>query len=229
MTRRTMISRVAIGASVAAFPAAIYAQRPDSIVSREFQRQILSSMKRLRNGEAEGARIAASTLTLWAAHIEASGIETQLLNAAKRGLPTVKGNHAEMEKLAKAMGADLLGLSVHSLPNPDLIEKAHADTLKGITISTKLREVAAELEKMTELLPREKFTVKLAQLGPGMYCPVCDSAAAAHSYYEYVCALVAVAALLGPLSAAVAADVCASAIAAWLALDFACVMCKLFG
>ena len=240
MTRRMLLGSTAaagvgaIGVATFNLPAPVAAQTSGAnpALASEIQRQLRDGVQKLLgNDTGNGARQLATTLRFYAATQNDDQVRATLREAIRRkgraGLilaPPI--DHAEMERMGKALGLPANLLPAHRAPNQIAAEAALNQLLKeGLTAH--MRRAADTLDQMAALFDKARGGVRTVALqGAGSCDLICASADNADDIAKVACAAAAAAALIpGAGEAAIAA--CGAASATWLTLQASCSLCKI--
>lgn len=201
-------------------------------VTQELLRQIRGAMTGLLDGEGEGARRIASTLRVWAAHLQKdeaalAALLREGITSHRRALLSHPGNHAEMTRIAEEIGFPLHRLPPHTVPDPVLRERALNQLLKDGGITPSMRRAADILEELSAEIDKRHATVRTVVRQSGDPCEwTCATADNAEELMEAVCAVASLGMLI-PGGQAVSLSACAAATTTWLTAMAACQLCQI--
>jgi hypothetical protein len=243
MTRRMLLgSTAAAGAGAIAVtsfnvPAPVAAQTAGAnpALDAEIQRQLKDGFtKLLGNEKAKGAQQMATTFRFYATTIDDDQVRAMFREGIRRKgraaiilAPPIE--HAEMERMGKALGIPSSQLPRHEAPDQIAREKA-LDLLLKEGLSPSLHRTADALEEMAVLLDATRRsriqTVALMQATPGQCADVCSGAETQGQIAAAVCAFAGSVALV-PGAGELAGAACAAAFASWSSFQAGCSLCKI--
>jgi len=157
VSRRIFVGSLA-GAGVGAlgatsFDLSLSAQRTSaSPLLREIREQLKDALGKMQNGQALGARQAATVVRVYASTVNDSQLQSLLRKANRQQLLTAEMNHAELARQAKELGVDPSRLPPHSLDRVG--QEAALDRLIKEGLSPFMRSVADYVDGIAERMER---------------------------------------------------------------------------
>jgi hypothetical protein len=240
MTRRMLLGSTAaagVGAiGVATFnlpaPAAAQTAAGNAPLANEIQRQLRDGMQKLLGSDrGNGARQLATSLRFYAAtqnddQLRAALRETMRQKGRSALILAPPIDHAEMQRMGRALGIPANLLPAHGAPNQIAADAALNQLLtEGLTAH--MRRAADTLDQVAALLDKARGGVRtVAFQGPGSCDGICASAENADDLAKVLCAVAAGAALF-PVAREAAVSGCAAAVSTWLVLNAGCNLCKI--
>jgi hypothetical protein len=185
----------------------------------EIHRQLKQAFEKMRDGQADGARQAATVLRLYASTVNDSLIRTTLRKANRQQILLAQVNHGELVRKAEELGIDPSRLPPHSL---DRVGREVAlDRLMKEGLSPLMQHVAdfvdvvgAKMEALERSGGARALQVALRQPIPDhVDCGNCDQEKAWVDNALQTATVLCAAALVFPLLA----EACAAASAAYVA------------
>ena len=233
VSRRVFVGSVAaagVGAagttSLLDFPVSAQPGATDPLV-REIRRQLKGAFEKMRDGQADGARQAATVLRLYASTVNDSLIRTTLRKANRQQILLAQVNHGELVREAEELGIDPSRLPPHSL---DRVGREVAlDRLIKEGLSPLMQHVAdfadgvgAKMEALERSGRARPLQVALRQPIPDpVDCGNCNQEAEWVKNAEQVMIVACAAAAVFPLLA----EACAAASATYIAFYMAFSVC----
>jgi hypothetical protein len=164
VSRRVFVGSLA-GAGVGAVGATSLLDFPVSAqpasaapLTREIRRQLKEALGKMRDGQAIGARQAATVLRLYASTVNDSQLQATIRKANRHQILLTQPNHEELVRQAKELGFDPARLPPHqTYPYAD--REAVLDRLTKEGLGALMREAADHVDSVgdkLELVPRQQ-------------------------------------------------------------------------